>query len=104
MTLDTSHLAVSEDDIVDAYRAARRPRCRTSTSPTTAGKGRDSHAPLGKGILPIEDFVRALDDPVLRSVALEIEPGPQVQDSNELEKLFGESLDLVRRNLPTRTP
>jgi hypothetical protein len=50
--------------------------------------------------LPLEDFVHALDHPSLRSVALEIEPGPNVDDAHSLERLFGESLDLVRRNLP----
>lgn len=99
VTLDTSHLAVSEDNIVDAYRqlADRIVHIHLSDN---RGKGRDSHAPLGQGMLPIEDFVRALDHPTLRSVALEIEPGPNVQDSDQLERLFGESLELVRRNLP----
>jgi sugar phosphate isomerase/epimerase len=102
VTLDTSHLAVSEEDIVAAYQqlADRVSHVHLSDN---RGKGRDSHAPLGKGILPIEDFVRALDGPALRSIALEIEPGP-ILDPHALEKVFGESLDLVRKNLPTRTP
>jgi sugar phosphate isomerase/epimerase len=99
VTLDTSHLAVAEEDIIEAYRrlADRVVHIHLSDN---RGKGRDSHAPLGKGVLPIEGFVKALDDPRLRSVALEIEPGPQTQDPHDLERLFGESLDLVRRNLP----
>lgn len=99
VTLDTSHLAVAEEDIVAAYRrlADRVVHIHLSDN---RGKGRDSHAPLGRGILPVEDFVRVLDNPSLRSVALEIEPGPNVEDSRELERLFGESLELVRRNLP----
>jgi sugar phosphate isomerase/epimerase len=102
VTLDTSHLAVSEEDITESYRqlADRVVHIHLSDN---RGKGRDSHAPLGRGILEIEKFVRALDNPTLRSVALEIEPGPQVSDPNELEHLFGESLDLVRKNLPART-
>jgi sugar phosphate isomerase/epimerase len=103
VTLDTSHLAVSEEDIVEAYRklADRVVHIHLSDN---RGKGRDSHAPLGKGVLPVEDFVRSLDGTALRSIALEIEPGPQVQASDELERLFGESLDLVRKNLPSPTP
>lgn len=99
VTLDTSHLAVAEENIVDAYRrlADRVVHIHLSDN---RGKGRDSHAPLGRGVLPIEDFVRALDHPGLRSLALEIEPGPNVDDTNALEQLFGESLELVRRNLP----
>jgi sugar phosphate isomerase/epimerase len=103
VTLDTSHLAVSEDDVVDAYRKLADRVVHVHLS-DNRGKGRDSHAPLGKGVLPIEDFVRTLDGPVLRSIALEIEPGPQNQDPAALEDLFGESLDLVRRHLPSRTP
>ncbi|HYZ92963.1 MAG TPA: sugar phosphate isomerase/epimerase family protein [Actinomycetota bacterium] len=99
VTLDTSHLAVSEENIVDAYRRLDDRVVHIHLS-DNRGKGRDSHAPLGKGVLPIEEFVRALDRPVLRSIALEIEPGPNVDDAAELERLFGESLDLLRRNLP----
>ncbi len=99
VTLDTSHLAVSEQDLVDSYREIADRVIHIHLS-DNRGKGRDSHAPLGQGILPIPDFVRALDGPALRTIALEIEPGPGVQDPHELERLFGESLDLVRRNLP----
>jgi sugar phosphate isomerase/epimerase len=104
VTLDTSHLAVSEEDIVAAYRelADRVAHIHLSDN---RGKGRDSHAPLGQGILPIEDFVRGLDGSALRSIALEIEPGPSVEDVHKLATLFGESIDLVRRTLPiTRNP
>jgi sugar phosphate isomerase/epimerase len=99
VTLDTSHLAVAELDIVEAYRRLADRIVHVHLS-DNRGKGRDSHAPLGEGTLPIPDFVRALDHPRLRSIALEIEPGPQTQDPSELERLFGESLELVRKNLP----
>jgi sugar phosphate isomerase/epimerase len=101
VTLDTSHLAVAEQDLVSSYRelADRVVHIHLSDN---RGKGRDSHAPIGQGMLPIEDFVRALDGEALRSIALEIEPGPNVQDPHTLEQLFGESLDLVRRNLQVR--
>lgn len=99
VTLDTSHLAVAEEDIVDAYRelADRIVHIHFSDN---RGKGRDSHAPPGSGILPLEDFTRALDNPALRSIALEVEPGPNVEDSRVVERIFGDSLDLLRRNLP----
>ncbi|MGH2758043.1 MAG: sugar phosphate isomerase/epimerase family protein [Actinomycetota bacterium] len=99
ITLDTSHLAVAEEDIVEAYRKLSEKVVHVHLS-DNRGKGRDSHAPPGRGVLPLEDFVRALDGPALRSVALEVEPGPNVEAQGELERLFGESLDLVRRNLP----
>jgi sugar phosphate isomerase/epimerase len=90
---------VAEQDIVASYKELADRIIHIHLS-DNRGKGRDSHAPIGQGKLPIVDFVGALDDPVLRSIALEIEPGPNVQDPHALEKLFGESLDLVRRNLP----
>jgi sugar phosphate isomerase/epimerase len=99
LTLDTSHLAVAEEDIVEAYRKLAQKVVHVHLS-DNRGKGRDSHAPVGRGVLPLEDFVRALDNPALRSVALEVEPGPNVETPGELERLFGESLELVRRNLP----
>lgn len=98
VTLDTSHLAVSEEDIVDAYRrlADRVVHIHLSDN---RGKGRDSHAPLGRGILPIRDFVRSLDGPLLRSIALEIEPGPRADEASFIESVFGSSLEIVRKNL-----
>lgn len=99
ITLDTSHLAVAEEDIVEAYRALSDKVVHIHLS-DNRGKGRDSHAPPGRGVLPLEDFIRALDGAALRSIALEVEPGPNVDTPGELEKLFGDSLDLVRRNLP----
>lgn len=99
ITLDTSHLAVAEEDIVEAYRKLADKVVHIHLS-DNRGKGRDSHAPVGRGILPLEDFVKALDNPGLRSVALEVEPGPNVDTPGELERLFGESMELVRRNLP----
>jgi sugar phosphate isomerase/epimerase len=99
VTLDTSHLAVSEEDIVEAYRrlADRVVHIHLSDN---RGKGRDSHAPLGEGILPITDFVRALTGPALRSVALEVDPGPQVQNLGQVAETLAASLELIRRNLP----
>ncbi len=99
VTLDTSHLAVAEENIVEAYRELADRVVHVHLS-DNRGKGRDSHAPPGRGILPLEDFVKALDNQALRSIALEVEPGPNVEDAHALERLFGESVDLVRRNLP----
>lgn len=99
VTLDTSHLAVSEDDIVQTYAALRDRVVHVHLS-DNRGKGRDSHAPIGEGILPVTDFVRSLDGPALRSIALEIEPGPFGSDLTDVERVFGEGLDVVRANLP----
>lgn len=99
VTLDTSHLAVSEEDIVESYRALADRVVHVHLS-DNRGKGRDSHAPLGEGILPIPSFIGALDNPALRSIALEIDPGPSTGDPHEIERRLSASLDLVRRHLP----
>lgn len=98
VTLDTSHLAVGGEDIVDAYRALRERVVHVHLS-DNRGKGRDSHAPLGEGVLPVEAFVRELDPTTVRSVALEINPGAAAADRGRVEEAIGSSLDLVRRHL-----
>ena len=99
VTLDTSHLGVAEHDIVDAYRQLRDRVVHVHLS-DNRGKGRDSHAPLGHGVLPIAEFVQGLTGTALRSVCLEIDPGPPTDDPNKIEQRLGESLDIVRRHLP----
>ncbi|HVL81684.1 MAG TPA: sugar phosphate isomerase/epimerase [Actinomycetota bacterium] len=99
LTLDTSHLAVAGEDIVDAYRRLADKVAHIHLS-DNRGKGRDSHAPLGEGILPIADFCRSLDGPALRSICLEINAGPAATDRGRLEQVLGASLETVRSNLP----
>ncbi len=50
--LDTSHFAVSGVDVVEAWESLRSNACHLHVS-DNRGQGRDSHAPLGHGILPI---------------------------------------------------
>ncbi len=103
LTLDTSHLAVAREDIVEAYRRVADRVVHVHLS-DNRGKGRDSHAPLGEGVLPIVDFVRALNPDTLHSIALEINPGPATDDRGKLETLLGSSLEMVRDNLPSAAP
>lgn len=98
VTLDTSHLAVAEEDIVDAYGRLADQVVHVHLS-DNRGRGRDSHAPIGQGVLPIEEFVRALDPTRLRSVALEINPGPATENFDALERVLGSSLEFVRSHL-----
>lgn len=102
LTLDTSHLAVAEEDIVAAYHqfADRVVHVHLSDN---RGKGRDSHAPLGEGVLPVDDFVRALDPGRLRSIVLEVNPGPAAEDRGRLEEVLGGSVERVREHLPQAT-
>lgn len=100
VTLDTSHLAVAEEDIVDAYQRLAERVVHVHLS-DNRGRGRDSHAPIGQGVLPLEEFVRALDPTRLRSVALEINPGAATEDFSDLEQVLGSSLEFLRSHLPS---
>lgn len=61
LVLDTSHFAVTGVDIVDAWRRLRGQACHLHVS-DNRGNGRDSHAPLGQGILPLGSFLSAVGD------------------------------------------
>jgi sugar phosphate isomerase/epimerase len=56
VVLDTSHFGVAEVDITDAYRRLRSQAVHLHVSDNRGG-GRDSHAPLGHGILPLGRFL-----------------------------------------------
>ena len=99
VTLDTSHCAVAQQDIREAYRLLADKVAHVHLS-DNRGKGRDSHAPLGDGVLPVAEFVRGLDGTALRSICLEINPGPAADARDKLEAVLGSSLQLVRDNLP----
>jgi sugar phosphate isomerase/epimerase len=57
VVLDTSHFGVAEVDISEAYRRLRSQAVHLHVSDNRGG-GRDSHAPLGHGILPLGRFLR----------------------------------------------
>jgi sugar phosphate isomerase/epimerase len=56
VVLDTSHFGVAEADIVHAYELLRDRAVHLHVSDNRGG-GRDSHAPLGHGILPLARFL-----------------------------------------------
>lgn len=100
VTLDTSHLAVTGEDIVEAYRRIEDQVVHVHLS-DNRGKGRDSHAPIGEGVLPITDFIHNLDGKALRSVTLEINAGRGGENRGRLESILGSSFELLREHLPS---
>ncbi|MCC5948181.1 MAG: sugar phosphate isomerase/epimerase [Nitriliruptoraceae bacterium] len=56
VVLDTSHFGVAEVDINEAYLALRDRVVHLHVSDYRGG-GRDSHAPLGHGLLPLASFL-----------------------------------------------
>ncbi len=63
VVLDTSHFGVAEADIVDAYERLRERAIHLHVSDNRGG-GRDSHAPLGHGNLPLAGFLHRVADDV----------------------------------------
>jgi sugar phosphate isomerase/epimerase len=59
LVLDTSHFGVTGVDIVDAWHDLEPQVAHLHVS-DNRGQGRDSHAPLGHGILPLGAFLRAV--------------------------------------------
>src|SRR5690606_36460630 len=57
VVLDTSHFGVANVDITAAYRRLRDQAVHLHVSDNRGG-GRDSHAPLGHGRLPLAAFLR----------------------------------------------
>jgi sugar phosphate isomerase/epimerase len=56
VVLDTSHFGVAEEDINVAYELLRDRAVHLHVSDNRGG-GRDSHAPLGHGVLPLAGFL-----------------------------------------------
>lgn len=100
VTLDTSHLGVAGEDPVEAYQALADRVTHVHLS-DNRGRGRDSHAPIGEGVLDIPAFLEALDPTRLRSVALEMNVGAIADDRADLETLLGSQLEIVRKHLRT---
>jgi sugar phosphate isomerase/epimerase len=59
VVFDTSHFAVAGIDLFEAWEALSDRVVHLHIS-DNYGNGRDSHAPIGSGILPIERFIRML--------------------------------------------
>ena len=74
VVLDTSHFGVAEVDINAAYERLRGTTAHLHVS-DNRGAGRDSHAPLGHGVLPLASFLHraARDESFPGSITLELD-------------------------------
>ncbi|MBW3658336.1 MAG: sugar phosphate isomerase/epimerase [Actinobacteria bacterium] len=87
VVLDTSHFGVAEVDIVAAWERLKTTSVHLHVSDNRGG-GRDSHAPLGHGILPLAGFLHAvaadaLDDEEI-SITLELDCRRYLDDRSAL--------------------
>jgi sugar phosphate isomerase/epimerase len=67
VVLDTSHFGVAGVDINEAYAVLRDQAVHLHVSDNRGG-GRDSHAPLGHGLLPLARFLHTVGRDELRGV------------------------------------
>ncbi|MGH3443549.1 MAG: sugar phosphate isomerase/epimerase family protein [Nitriliruptorales bacterium] len=73
LVLDTSHFGVAEVDIVEAWDALGPAAAHLHVS-DYRGQGRDSHAPLGHGVLPVGEFLsRVSEDGYGGEITLELD-------------------------------
>lgn len=88
LVLDTSHLAVSNFDILEAYRRYRTKVVHFHIS-NNAGKGWDSHLPVDQGILPIGALLdEAVRDGYLGTMSLELDLRPYFGDDEAIRKVL----------------
>lgn len=72
VVLDTSHFAVAEVDINEAWDRLRHQTVHLHVS-DNRGQGRDSHAPLGHGVLPLGSFLHRIGEETDVSITLELD-------------------------------
>jgi len=99
MVLDTSHAAVSGVDIRAVFEASRN-RIRHVHLSDNAGKGWDSHLPLGQGgVLPVDEFLSDLASEFSGTVSLELDLRAWMRDDRALHDLLVAQREYCERRL-----
>jgi sugar phosphate isomerase/epimerase len=99
VTLDTSHLAVAGIDIIDAYDRLGDQVVHVHVS-NNAGRGRDTHAGLEDGVLPVPAFLERLrTSRYSGAVTLELDVRPLAENRMALLGFLRENLATARRHL-----
>ncbi|HXY71703.1 MAG TPA: sugar phosphate isomerase/epimerase family protein [Actinomycetota bacterium] len=99
MVLDTSHAAVSGVDIRAVFEAGRN-RIRHVHLSDNAGKGWDSHLPLGQGgVLPVDEFLSDLASEFSGTVSLELDLRAWMRDDRALHDLLVAQREYCERRL-----
>jgi sugar phosphate isomerase/epimerase len=97
VVLDTSHFGVSEVDINAAWGRLKDQAIHLHVS-DNRGQGRDSHAPLGHGILPLGAFLHRVgaDPTVDASITLELDCRRYLDDRAALVGYLRQELQKCR--------
>ena len=97
VVLDTSHFGVSEVDINAAWHRLKDQAIHLHVS-DNRGQGRDSHAPLGHGKLPLGEFLHRVgsDPDVTASITLELDCRRYLDDRAALVGYLRQELQKCR--------
>jgi sugar phosphate isomerase/epimerase len=96
ITLDTSHLAVADVDPMEAWHLVGDQTVHIHAA-NNAGNGRDSHAPLEVGVVPVTAFLEELGARGFTgAVTLEINFRPLLGDRIQLVAAMRHELELAR--------
>lgn len=99
VVMDTSHLAVTRADLLDAFEVLS-PRLRHIHLSDNAGDGRDGHLEVGRGILPIDRLLEELRRTQYSgAVSLELSVSRFIEDSGELVAMLRRSRQYVSGRL-----
>ena len=104
VTLDLSHLAVAGIDILDAYEQLREQTVHVHVS-NNAGRGRDTHAGVDDGVLPVPAFLeRLVTSGFPGAVTLELDVRPWADDRAALLRVLRENRELASSALHGARP
>ncbi|MEP7060600.1 MAG: sugar phosphate isomerase/epimerase [Actinomycetota bacterium] len=104
LVLDTSHAAVSRHDLVPLRRMFGD-RLRHVHLSDNAGRGWDSHLPPGRGVLPIDDFLRDLSTSGYPgAITLEVDLRRYLSDPAALRTLMTDMRERCEAALRTDDP
>lgn len=99
VALDTSHLTVSREDILDGYETLRPKLVHVHLS-DNAGDGRDGHLEIEQGILPLERFLGELRRTNYGgSISLELSVRRYVDKPRELVAMLKQNREYVEKRL-----
>lgn len=99
LAMDTSHLTVARQDILDAYQLFGTKLVHIHLS-NNAGDGRDGHLELEQGILPIETFLDELrQSKYAGTVALEVSVARYLERHKELIEMLQRNRQYVEDRL-----
>jgi sugar phosphate isomerase/epimerase len=99
VVLDTSHAAVAGLDLVESLETLRH-RLRHVHLSDNAGKGWDSHLPIGEGVLPLDGFLAALVAArYTESISLEIDLRRHLKDPAAVRGVLVENREFCTARL-----